>query len=378
MMRRGWSLWEEWVVLWNVLRWCWVYKNALLLPMFFVPRVFLTTFLCIAAQSLQLPSSNSHQGTLVHTGNMAQKIAAAHLLISSQENDDWAKNTFPKFRLDAVDHLLIAPFHVGPDGKFILEPDNQKDLHGRLVHVIAEARKQAAEANHKVKIFALQWWRVPGIHRLGTPRGADPKDVIINEEMYKNYINSVPGILDQYGFDGWAVDYEHPDDVSLAPRLFHDVKVKLQAHGNQQSPKRENLVAISPSETHWLIPRDGTDAKKYPVSKSVDYVYLQTYEGGLKRDNSNGVDVWLNTIQFPADRLLAGVITEERGKPISAKEAREIVDKHKLAGIHVWRLNGNTAWSNEAQATLFNYLHPEHNPPLPQTLTLEEVDKNWM
>lgn len=222
----------------------------------------------------------------------------------------------------------------------------------------------------------MQWWEEHGIHRLGTPRGADPKDVIIDEEMYKNYINSVPGILDQYGFDGWAVDYEHPDDVSLAPRLFHDVKAKLQAHGNQQSPKREYLVAISPSETHWLIPRDRTDAKQYPVNKSVDYVYLQTYKGGLNSDNS--VNVWLKSIHFPADRLLAGVITEERSQLISAKEAREIVDKHKLAGIHVWRLNGNTAWSNEAQATLFNYLHPEHSPPLPQTLTLEEVDKNWM
>jgi GH18 family chitinase len=181
-----------------------------LLPTFFVPRVFLSIFLYIAAQSLQLPSSNSHQGTLA-----------------------------------------------------------------------------------------------------------------INEEMYKNYINSVPNILDQYGFDGWAVSYERPDGVSLAPRLFHDVKAKLQSHGNQQSPKREYYVAISPSETHWLIPRDGTDAKKYPVNKSVDYVYLQTYKGGLKWDNSNGVDVWLKTIHFPADRLLAGVVTQERSQPISAKDWRQ-------------------------------------------------------
>ncbi|KAK0658062.1 hypothetical protein B0T16DRAFT_503070 [Cercophora newfieldiana] len=311
---------------------------------------------------------------------MSDKILAAHVLVSSQMNAQWAE-TLQLARFDAVDHITIGPFQVGSDGKFILGWSNERDLHKRVTDVIAKARKDAASANRTIKIFAMQvseseGGTIPGIHRLGDPVNVNDaaKGMTIKQQMYTNYITSISAILHQYDFDGWAVDYMPPDNVSLAPKLFHDVKEKLTEYGNKLEPKRQYQVAVLASTTRWLRPSSGSDAEKYPVTESVDFVYLKTYYGGL--NNANTLSAWLDTVKYPKGRLLYGLVTEQKPAQPTAKEARDAVAKNELGGIHIWRLDGaRISWSSQVQLALFSWLHSgvlDRN-----TLALQEVDAAW-
>ena len=317
--------------------------------------------------------------------NMSRPIVAAHLLVSSQDDDDWAKNTFPTLRLDAVDHLIISAFVVSnTEGSFILEDEAR--LGPRVKAVVKKTREEAQKTGRTVKIFALQWW--------GSTTG------IVNltsAEQKKKYVESIPGILTKYDLDGYDIDYE-PNEVNngnlapWAPVLLNDIRKQLDQLGAQKN--RKYYLAITPSTPAFLHPKEeagkslaggqfNSEAKDFPVTKTVDYVNVQTYDGGFGAENS--ARVWINDVGFAPSQVLFGICSEETqdktGKRSSMPNLLDALNAYQgdltgqvLGGIHVWRLNGNTPWSNKVQAVLFNWFH---DVQLKDSLTLKAAVAGW-
>ena len=316
---------------------------------------------------------------------MSRPIVAAHLLISSQDPDDWEKNTFPKLRLDAVDHLIISPFVVAKDGSFILE--NEKVLGPRVDAVVRKVREEAKNTGRTAKIFAMQFWGTTGIFNLQT------------SEARKKYIAGIPGILTRYDLDGYDIDYEwnkydNGNLVPWAPVFLNDVRKQLDQLGSQKG--RKYYLAITPATPAFLHPTEavgeqwtgGTfnnEARDYPVTKSVDYVNVQTYDGGW--GEANAVNVWIDSVGFQPSQVLFGICSEEgqdkvpdgtrwqRPNILDALSAYQSDKTNQpLAGVHLWRLNGNTPWSNKVQAVIFNWFH---DVQLKDSMTLKAAVTEW-
>jgi len=187
------------------------------------------------------------------------------------------------------------------------------------------------------------------------------------------------------------------------PKFLHDIRQALDQFGKENN--RHYDLAITPATPACLHPTKlvggwysqfNQEAKTYPVNKSLNYVNVQTYDGG-RFSAHNTIVEWTAPIAsgglgFQHSQVLCGIVSEE-GQESPENRKRDVNNPAKnidptleqiiqdfqnngnpLAGIHLWRLNANIAWSNQAQAVLFNWLHGAN---LPNTMSLNQAKAEW-
>ena len=142
--------------------------------------------------------------------------------------------------------------------------------------------------NPNIKILGMQWYGKTAMFNL--VRGANADE---NEPKIQNYVSGVARMVEYWTLDGYDVDYEWNDPseneignlIPEAPRILHLIREKL----NDLSKRlhRPLYVPISPATTSYLASeateraRQGNpSAAQYPVTKSVNWVNVQTYSGG--------------------------------------------------------------------------------------------------
>jgi len=304
-------------------------------------------------------------------------MAVGHLLMDWHPDNSrtWAdiEKQWSAIRFDAVDVLNISPFIVQPDHKsFGLEPDIP-GLPKFLQWIIKTARTQ----NTHIKILAQQFW--------GTTAW-----IKLDKGQISAYAASVAAVVKHYELDGYDVDYEWNQDddgnqISEAPTILAAVHAELQTLS--KTVNRPLYVTISPASTMNLAPDDNPAAKTYPVAKYVDWVNIQTYDGGWNGNNrDNAVQTWLN-LGFTSSQLTYGVWPENttgkpeypggprKDSPVTLSKAKSAFTSHQLGGINSWRLtSGNLVFESQVQVLIHNFLH---NNTLPKSPNEADVEKHW-
>ncbi|KAE9366570.1 carbohydrate-binding module family 18 protein [Stipitochalara longipes BDJ] len=290
---------------------------------------------------------------------VSKPIAVAHLLMDWGPPDhSWAdiKIQWSKIRFDAVNVLNISPFIVQPDHKTFGLASSDSGLADLLNWIITTARTQ----NPNIKILAQQFY--------GTTAWSSLDITQIN-----THAASVASVVKQYGLDGYDVDYEENNGIPQAPIILNAIRRELDALSKTE--QRPLYVTLSPASTHNLTSHN-LAAKAHPISKSVDWVNIQTYDGGRK--DSNNVQSWLN-LGFNSSQLTYGIwpeITTDPGRyspPIS--EVKSAYTSQKLGGINLWRLtSGNFIFENQVQVLVYNFLHNTTLSPSPDPT---DVEAHW-
>lgn len=168
-------------------------------------------------------------------------------------------------------------------------------------------------------------------------------------------------VVKQYGLDGYDVDYEWNqtdagNQIPEAPTILAAIRNELNAL--RKTEKRPLYLTLSPASTENLSSSNAA-AKANPVSKSVDWVNIQTYYGGWRDDNT--VESWLG-LGFTSPQLLYGIWPEATSDPPkyspTLTEVKTAYSSHKLGGINLWRLtSGNLIFESQVQVLVYNFLH---------------------
>jgi hypothetical protein len=234
-------------------------------------------------------------------------------------------------------------------------------LAGLFNWLITTARTQ----NPHIKILAQQFWGTTAWISLDTTQ--------INK-----YATSVASVVKQYGLDGYDVDYEQNGDdlgnqIPEAPTILAAVRRELDALSKTEN--RPLYVTLSAASTHNLTSNNPA-AKVHPVSKSVHWVNIQTYDGG--RRGNNTVQSWLN-LGFTSSQLLYGVWPEITADPAryspTITEVKAAYTSNKLGGVNLWRLSsGNFIFESQVQVLIYNFLHNKTLSPSPN---LTDVEALW-
>lgn len=299
---------------------------------------------------------------------VSKPIASAHLLMDWAPPDhSWAdiRSQWSKIRFDAVDVLNVSPFIVQSDHKTFGLASSDPELAGLFNWIITTAR--ALKPN--IKILAQQFY--------GTTAW-----ISLDIAQINTYAASVASVVKQYGLDGYDVDYEwntgNPGDlgnqIPEAPIILAAIRRELDALSKTEN--RPLYVTISPASTYNLT-SDNPAAKEYPVLKSVDWVNVQSYDGGWNNDNT--VQSWLN-LGFTSSQLLYGIWPEITANPRkhspTITQVKTAYTSKKLGGVNLWRLtSGNFIFESQVQVLIYNFLHHKTLSPSPNPADVEALWK---
>lgn len=287
-------------------------------------------------------------------------ISAAHFLMyepgpTSDTGDDWSvlpKDAWTQVRFENVEFLFVSPFCVQPDGAFGLDDPKTRDhtQKGTMDNRLRRVLELARAANPKIKILAQQWWDRLDYQTLSEMKASDPA-------VYDIYAASVKAVVKQWNLDGYDVDYEWRSNQQRgnldpdAPVIIS--KVRAQLNDLEKELNRKIYVTCSPASSQELVNTD--QSKEHPLKDIVDYVNLQTYDGGININKDDFIEAGLQPSQ-----LLYGVWPEdttESRSPTIDKVLQEYNDG-KLGGVHLWRVNSdNTVFENQVQALIYDALH---------------------
>jgi hypothetical protein len=295
---------------------------------------------------------------------VSRPIACAHLLMDwSPPDHTWAdiKSQWSSIRFDAVDVLNVSAFCVQSDHKTFGLASSDPNLADLFNWIITTARTQ----NPNIKILAQQFY--------GTTAW-----ISLDTSQINTHAASVASVVQQYGLDGYDVDYEWNQEdagnqISEAPTILAAIRHELNALSKTEN--RPLYLTLSPASTENLTPSNPA-AKANPVSKSVDWVNIQTYDGGWNNDNS--VKSW-HDLGFTSSQLLYGIWPENTSDPNkhspTLTEVKTAYSSHKLGGVNLWRLtSGNLIFENQVQVLVYNFLHKK---TLPHSPSLADVEAHW-
>lgn len=225
---------------------------------------------------------------------------------------------------DKVDILIMGPggMQKADGGKFGLLPS----LRAKFNKVVTTARK----ANPGIKILVSQWW--------GNGQEKVWGSSLSQLTSVDAYALSVASFVDEYGLDGYDIDYESSNVVSSFPALAASLRRALDAK------KAGLLFTISPASTRYLTRESLTH---------VDLINMQSYAGG------RGINVKSYTnLGFPSSAVLYGICPESHCSGASVETACATVKADNLGGIHLWRLNSdNHGTEDSVQGESYQRLH---------------------
>ncbi|KAM7186425.1 Glycoside hydrolase superfamily [Rhypophila sp. PSN 637] len=308
-------------------------------------------------------------------------IAASNIMIFSEDggHGENIPDNWKHIRFDAVDVLAIHGFSTSEKGEFMLG-DHSNKLDKRLEWVLATAKAQ----NSNIKFFAQQNFTGSDILHKGP-------------DFYDRYADSVVPLLEKWGLHGYDIDYEpgpKPEDLAILQNV-----VELFKKIHSRCAPKGYLVSITPAQYDGLFDPDTQrveDLKNHEIENYIDLVVLQTYDGGISWGR-NLIHNWLKV--FPPNKILISGNPEQSGFPWkrdSIWSVQEIIEAYmkakdpknklqpddsrgKFAGIHVWRLNSDVFWwENAAQVMFYNYLHRGSGRQVLHTAhTPKEIAESW-
>jgi hypothetical protein len=286
------------------------------------------------------------------TPRITPPVAAAWLYMA----DDQAYNTIPAFwsNIDftKVDVLFVGPVGIQADGTFGLYKSAQTgDLATRFKWVITTARRQ----NPKIRIIASQWWSDGSNFTDNTTIWGRPLSVLTSDADVAKYTGSAVAFVKSYlgtggGIDGYDIDYESYNVVARAPQIVAQIKAGLAVLSKSPRSFRKFYVTVSPSDTTYLK----------AAAPSIDYVNMQTYEGGWDLTPQS-----FTALGFKPLQLLYGICPETNCATRSIGYVEQQYKQYGLAGIHLWRLNSNYVYEGQVQAQVYQFLHPAGSAPKP-------------
>jgi glycosyl hydrolase family 18 (putative chitinase) len=204
----------------------------------------------------------------------------------------------------------VAVFTNWRDNGFLCEPgDTDRD---RMKLVVETARAK----NQSIKILVSLGW--------------GNNDVRVAAMTPGPFAKSVAAIVQEFGLDGFDIDYESAD-VSVDAML--ELAQLLRTSLDSVTPKREMILTIAPAQ------REGLDKH---VLELFTYVMPQSYIHG---GNLTKVD-WYQQQLGSFDRIVYGLNaegfraeTDSEKKPDDPGEFAADARKNRAAGIFAWRLD---------------------------------------
>ena len=269
---------------------------------------------------------------------LSRPIVTAWMYLADDQDYAQIPKSWSSINFRTADVLNVGPAGVQRDGTFgFYESRKTGDLANRFEWVLRNARAQ----NPDIKIIVSQWWGY------GDDIWGQPLSALRSDKHVKKYTKSVGGFLAEYldksgGVDGYDIDYEDNNISARTEDITSQIRTEFDALSQDQQGRRF-YQTVSPSTTGYL--GDAVD--------HVDYVNMQTYDGGMGL-----IPRFFLSLGFTSDQLLYGICPETDCPTPSIEEAEAAYKENDLAGIHVYRLNsGNQQEEGEVQNRVYELLH---------------------
>ena len=131
------------------------------------------------------------------------------------------------------------------------------------------------------------------------------------DEKIQRLVNSIMDMVNQYGFDGVDMDWEHPRRDMPSQTQYEKLMLALSSRLKAQGKLLTSAVlsGVSPEGIEYWDARAHTDA----VLNAVDWINVMAYDGGDGERHSsydfavNSGLYWKNTRGMPASKVVLGV-----------------------------------------------------------------------
>ena len=209
---------------------------------------------------------------------------------------DWSGDKLDRIRFDIVTHINYAFAIPTADGT--LRPLGNPRLARDLV---AEAHKN----NVKV-LIAVGGWSYNGVPLESTFVQATSTD-----EKIQKLADSIIAMVEEYGFDGVDMDWEHPRYGKASQKQYEKLMLRLREILKSENKLLTAAVLGGVSPDGYVL-RDAaahTDA----VLNAVDWINVMAYDGGDGEKHSsydfavNCALYWRDTRKMPAGKVVLGV-----------------------------------------------------------------------
>lgn len=274
-------------------------------------------------------------------------VIAAYWYLYPDPNDDTyplvmqAKDRIPWTKINRL-YIGFATVKDGvltdlPTGDSSGDSAQRAEMHRRIREIIALCRNNNPDA----EIFIVSNF---------DEKELDPEYLLAAEDPEK-FADSVADYLEEYGLDGYDMDWESRQIDDYAPQLTlllstcHD---RFTAGGPTQRGQRYLL-------THTVWPGVESAETVAGLSDSVDQLNLMTYGTGEKYDLMSYADAY-HDAGFPYEMMIGGLeseagYTDNEGPDTQESVAAKCryVREHDLAGLFVWRID--------------NDMRPDNSPP---------------
>lgn len=209
---------------------------------------------------------------------------------------DWEADKMDRIQYDVVTHIIYAFAIPKEDGT--LRPLDNPSTAKKLI-------KQAHKNDTKV-LIAIGGWSYNDIPLEPTFKAATNSD-----EKIDSLVKSIFDMVDEYGFDGVDVDWEHPRYGDVTQTQYEKLIVAL----NKETKKRNLLLTcavlsgVSAEGTTMYDAAAHTDT----VLNCLDWINVMAYDGGDGERHSsfdfavNCGNYWKNTRKLPAEKVVLGV-----------------------------------------------------------------------
>lgn len=208
----------------------------------------------------------------------------------------WEPSKLDRIQLDVLTHINYAFAIPTSDGG--LRPlDNP------------QTAKQIIDIAHKhgVKVLiAVGGWSYNDV-----PLEATFMDATASDDKIKKLVDSIVNLVNEYGFDGADMDWEHPrvdgDSSARYTKLMTSLSAELKKNG-----KLLTAAVLSGVTADGNVYYDSA-AHKDAVIQCVDWFNVMAYDGGDGDRHSpydfavNSASYWKNTRKMPAEKVVLGV-----------------------------------------------------------------------
>lgn len=317
----------------------------LIFPVMAIAVLLLVTAGCIqdfhplpGPQNQSLPGDTTPAGCSVPSVAAGGKVIAAYWYLYPDPDDDTyplvmqAKDSIPWTKINR----LYIGFATVKDGVLTDLPagDSADDTARRaeMQHRIRELVSLCRQNNPDAEIFIVS----------NFGGNLDDEYLEAAEDPHK-FAGSVTDYLEEYGLDGYDMDWESRQIDDYAPQLTsllsacHD-----RFHANGNSPRGKPYLL-----THTVWPGFESDETVANLTDAVDQLNLMTYGPGDDYDLASYADSY-HAAGFPYEKMIGGVESEsgypENGghdtqESVAAKCA--YVREHDLAGLFQWRMDND-------------------------------------
>lgn len=242
-------------------------------------------------------------------------------------------NGLSKLRFDTITHVNYAFAIPKSDGS--LRPLENPELARKVI--------KKAHANGAKALLAIGGWSYNG-----TPLESTFKSATSTKAKRKKFVNSIINMMEEYGFDGIDMDWEHPRVDDSSKKQYEAVMVLLAKKLHAKNKLLTSAV-LSGATADGQIYYDAA-AHTDKVLNAVDWINVMAYDGGDGARHSsyqfavNCAKYWKNTRGMPAKKIVLGV--PFYGRPSWSSYEQFLKTDKNAYKKNVVQINGMDAYYN--------------------------------